>query len=237
MSSWPCRTARSSWHATKSARSCRDSGRQPNGTARRKSSGPASFEARFAAAWWAIENGLTTEVAAELRELHALDPKHQPTARMAAILDRLDQPCTDPDFGRFQTCPGNRNEGGPRTARDPAAPAFRSRSGRADRAAGACDYRLLSCIRRAGSRVDVPRTRLVSAWFADQKDYLAFLRSEGADAFATTRGYYHPTWKAVVTFDARSTDPQRTAQQSWRRSAARFTGSARWSTRPPRGAG
>ena len=51
------------------------------------------FAARYAAAWWAIENGLTTEAVAEVRELHALDPKQGPTARMVAVLDRLDRPC------------------------------------------------------------------------------------------------------------------------------------------------
>jgi hypothetical protein len=64
-----------------------------------------------------------------------------------------------------------------------------------------------------GLELAVPHTRLVSAWFADQKEYLAFLHSEGADAFATTRGYFHPTWKAVIAFDARSTEPQRSARE------------------------
>src|SRR5262249_31043406 len=57
------------------------------------------------------------------------------------------------------------------------------------------------------------RRRLVSAWFADKKDFLAFLHAEGADAFSSTRGYYHPTWKAVVAFDARSTSGQRAARE------------------------
>ena len=73
---------------------------------RRRQVRASSAEARFAAAWWAIENGLTTEVVAELREIHALDPKHLPTARMTAVLDRLDEPCIDPDFDRFQKALG-----------------------------------------------------------------------------------------------------------------------------------
>jgi Protein of unknown function (DUF1570) len=52
----------------------------------------------------------------------------------------------------------------------------------------------------------------MSAWFADENDYRAFLHSEHADAFGTTRGYYHPTWNAVVAYDARSTDLQRTTR-------------------------
>src|SRR5262249_47467338 len=69
--------------------------------ARRRQARAGGFAARYAAAWWAIENGLTTEVAAELRQLHALDPKHGPTARMVAVLDRLDRPCSDPDLASF----------------------------------------------------------------------------------------------------------------------------------------
>ena len=63
-----------------------------------------------------------------------------------------------------------------------------------------------------GVELAVPRQRLVSAWFADQKDYLDFLRSEDATAFATTRGYFHPTWQAVVAYDARSHNEQRSAR-------------------------
>src|SRR5262249_11694322 len=54
---------------------------------RRREARTAGFAARYEAAWWAIENGLTSEAIAEVRELHALDPKHGPTARMAAVLD------------------------------------------------------------------------------------------------------------------------------------------------------
>src|SRR4051812_25359045 len=54
--------------------------------ARRRQARAGGFAARYAVAWWAIENGLTAEAAAELRALHALDPKHEPTARMVAVL-------------------------------------------------------------------------------------------------------------------------------------------------------
>jgi hypothetical protein len=63
-----------------------------------------------------------------------------------------------------------------------------------------------------GLELMAPHERLVSAWFADKKDFLAFLHAEKADSFATTRGYFHPTWGAVVAFDARSTEEQRSAR-------------------------
>ena len=67
----------------------------------------------------------------------------------------------------------------------------------------------------AGQGVELyfPRRRLVSAWLAEKKDYLAFLHADGADAFSSTRGYFHPTWNAVVSFDARSTDEQRSGRE------------------------
>lgn len=73
---------------------------------RRREARGAGFASRYAAAWWAIENGLTEEAAVEIRELHALDPKHAPTARMAAVLDRLARPCPDPDVTAFRQALG-----------------------------------------------------------------------------------------------------------------------------------
>ena len=81
---------------------CRGSGRRRSGKRERREAQGRGFPARYAAVWWAIENGLTAEVPAELRELHAIDPKHGPTARMAAVLDRLDRPCPDPDLTAFR---------------------------------------------------------------------------------------------------------------------------------------
>ena len=67
-----------------------------------------------------------------------------------------------------------------------------------------------------GIELRVPERRLICAWFADQKDYLAFLHSQSADAFATTKGYYHPTWNAVVAYDALSSERQQSGQETAR---------------------
>jgi hypothetical protein len=180
--------------------------------ARRQKARAERFEDRLAAAWWAIENGLTVEVAAELEELHALDSKHTSVARMVAVLDRLRQPCADPEYGPFQKALGIDTK----VARGPHVILLHQHpESEADERLALLErvitgFHLLFAAQ--GVELTVPRQRLVSAWFADQKDYLTFLRSEGAKAFATTRGYYHPTWNAVVAFDARSTDDQRTAR-------------------------
>ena len=194
---------------------------------RQKSAAHSSLETRLAAVVWAIDNGLTTEAEPEIRALHALDPRHPSIARMAAILDRLDQPCADPEFGRFQNALGI----AARLTRGPHVILLHQHSEVEAEERVAILERVIKgyylLFARQGVELSVPRTKLVSAWFADQKDYLAFLHSEGADAFATTRGYYHPTWKAVVTFDARSIDPQRGAREKLesRRSEIRQFGS------------
>jgi len=180
--------------------------------ARREKARIVGREARFHAVWWAIENGLSTDVAAELRELHALDPEHRVVTRMANVLNRLDQPCADPDYTRFQKALGIETT----VARGPHVILLHQHSdAEADERVALLErvitgYHLLFAAQ--GIELNVPRRRLVSAWFAEQKDYLAFLRSEDALAFASTRGYFHPTWDAVVAFDARSTDQQRTAR-------------------------
>jgi hypothetical protein len=181
---------------------------------RRREARGAGFAARYAAAWWAIENGLTVEVAAEVRELHALDPKHGPTARMAAVLDRLDRPCPDPDVAAFRAALGVEA----RIARGPHV-LLLHQHGDAEAAERIAvlerviaGFHLLFAAQ--GVELRVPHQRLVSAWFADRKDYLAFLHRQGSDAFATTSGYFHPTWGAVVACDARSGEKQRAAREA-----------------------
>jgi len=181
--------------------------------ARSRKSRELGVEARFETLWWALENGLTSEVAAEVREIHRLDPKHAPSARMAAVLDRLEQPCSDPDFAGFQKALGVEAS----LARGPHVILFHQHSDPEVNERIALLERVITgyhlLFAAQGLELAVPRRRLVSAWFADKKDFLAFLHAEDADAFASTRGYYHPTWNAVVAFDARSTVEQQTARE------------------------
>ncbi len=181
---------------------------------RRRKAQNMGFAARYAAAWWAIENGLTTEVIPEIRALHLVDSKHASTARMAAVLDRLDRPCADPDFAAFQRALGSDFV----VARGPHVLLLHQHTDADAQERIATLERVLAgyhlLVAAQGIELIVPSRRLVSAWFATQKDYLAFLHAQGADAFATTRGYFHPTWNAVVAFDARSTDQDRKARET-----------------------
>jgi hypothetical protein len=182
--------------------------------ARRQQASAGGFGARYAAVWWAIENGLTVEVEAELRALHAMDPKHAPTARMVAVLDRLDRPCPDLDFAQFGKALGIATK----VARGPHVVLLHQHSDAEGNERVALLERVITgfhlLFAAQGVELTVPRCRLVSAWFAERKDYLAFLHEQDAGGFVTTSGYFHPTWNAVVAYDARSTDKQRTAREA-----------------------
>jgi hypothetical protein len=158
---------------------------------------------RFAAAWWALQNGLVPEAEGFWREAHAADTGHVATARVCAALDRLDRSCAEPDLEDIRRAlpPTGPFE----AACSPHVVLLHQRS--AARAAERLE--LLESIVRSyymlfaaeGLELPVPGRRLVAAWFADRRDYLAFLHAEGADAFRGTLGYYHPTLGLVVTHD------------------------------------
>ncbi|MFI5461099.1 MAG: hypothetical protein ACHRXM_37300, partial [Isosphaerales bacterium] len=158
--------------------------------ARRGKSRELGVEARYAAVWWALENGLTTEVAAEIREIHRFDPKHTPAARMAVVLDRLEVPCSDPDFAGFQKALGI----DAKMSRGPHVILFHQHTDAEANERIVLLERVITgfhlLFAAQGIELAVPRRRLVSAWFADKKAFLAFLHAEDADAFASTRGYY-----------------------------------------------
>jgi len=179
---------------------------------RRERTRDAGVDARFADAWWALENGLTSEASDAIRLIHRESPGHAAAARMAAAIARLETPCEEPAI------PGLR--GALRVAFDTARGPHVLLLHQAGDAEATARVALLERIVMtyyltfAGSGIDlrVPKKRLVFAWFADQADYLAFVRSQAGAAFESSRGYYHPTWDAVVSFEARSAESDRREQ-------------------------
>jgi hypothetical protein len=163
---------------------------------------------RLVLAWWALEHGLTPQAETLLRAAHLADPGQPAVARMVAALDRLDRSGSRSDPGPeldevYRALGGSFN-----AVRGPHVLLLHQRT----EAEAAERLDLLERVVRTyylwlaaqGLELPVPAERLVSAWFAEQRDYLAFLHAEGADVFRTTLGYYHPTLQAVVTFDVRS---------------------------------
>jgi hypothetical protein len=161
-------------------------------------------EARSAAAWWALENGLTPQAESMLRAAHQADPKHQPTARMVAALGRLAKPCEDPDLEPLLRAIGGSSE----VARGPHVILVHQQT--AAEATERVDllervlttYYLLFAAQ--GIDLTVPNRRLASAVFSEHKDYLEYLRAEHSETFRSTRGYYHPSLNAVLAYDSRS---------------------------------
>ncbi len=151
----------------------------------------------------ALENGLTPEAAEVLRGLHAADPEHEPTRALIDTLDAISPPLPAPDLAALTSSLGG-------TFRTKESPHFVLLTQAADADALA----RLDVLERVyvsfyltfagqGLPLRPPREKLVAAVFERRADYVGFLSREGADAFASTLGYYHPTRKAVVSFDAR----------------------------------
>ncbi len=185
---------------------------------------------QFAAGWWALERGLTTEAVAMFRASRQADPAQEPSGRVLALCDRLEVDRPDPDLG-----PLNRALGGQfAVARGPHVVLLHQHDPAEAMARVALLERVITTfyLELAGWGVDLPMPawRMASVWLADQDAYLGFLHREGADAFRSTRGYFHPTLHAIVAFDAREGAPQRPAREAVaaaRAVLARRPGSAR----------
>jgi len=172
--------------------------------ARESKARAGGVEERAAAAWWALENGLTPEAASMLKSAHQLDPSHQPTARMVAILERLSRPGDDPDLEPLFRILGGSAE----VSRGPHVVLLHQQT--ADEALERVDllervittYYLMFAAQ--GIELPIPRSRFASVFFAEHKDYLEYLRGANLEVFRSTRGYFHPTLNAVLAYDSRS---------------------------------
>ena len=172
-------------------------------------------EAKFRAAWWALEHGLTPEAVAWL-DASRTSLAGLPTGRrMLAMLDALRLPCPDTNLepvlralrpGRFKVLRGDHvvllHQGDGPTARE-----------RLDVAERVVTTFCLTFAAQ-GFEPIAPTRRLVSVCFADRRDYVAFLARVEASAFAETQGFTHPTLGAVFAFDARGDADQQTRRRA-----------------------
>ena len=161
------------------------------------------------------------------------------SARMAAVLDRLERPCIDPDFDRFQKALGIETK----VARGPHVILLHQHSdAEADERIALLErvitgYHLLFAAQGVELSGPAPPAGLGLVRRSRKTTWLS-CDAEDADAFATTRGYFHPTWNAVVAFDARSSDRAANGSQQAGGAARRAaSGTASWSIGRRRGAG
>lgn len=164
---------------------------------------------RFAAAWWALENGLTGEATRLLAGVLVEDPNHAQAASLVRALGRISPPLDDPEPAGLVGALGG-------TFREARSPHFlllhQAGEAEATDRLGLLEqvyvtYYLTLAAR--GIELAPPRHRLATAVYARQADYLAFLDREHARAFGSTQGYYHPTRSVVVSFDPRDLPAQR----------------------------
>lgn len=171
--------------------------------ARREAALVGDASTAFAAAWWALENGLVDEATHAIRAAHAVDPSHQPAARLVALLDRLGDALPDPelyapltrDFASFSEARG--------------AHILLLHQHEASEAAGRIDdleevvaaYYLL--FEALGLSPAPPEERLVVLWYRDPAAFSSFVRREAGVGLAQTTGYYSPARGIVATLDPR----------------------------------
>ena len=118
-----------------------------------------------------------------------------------------------PRFRRVSQGARNRGKRGARAACPPLPSASAGRGRRAHGDAGKRDHWHSICSLPPRESSWRPRA---GAWFqpGSRKRRISwrFFTRKQPMRFATTRGYFHPTWDTVVAFDARSTEEQRTAR-------------------------
>jgi hypothetical protein len=174
-----------------------------------------TVEARFAAAWWALENGLTPEAIVAFEELRPSSQGHLVTLRTLAGLDALALPCPDPDLEPI------RSRLRPLRFREVRSPhVVLLHQGSDTEAKERLDVlervvqTFLLGFAAQGLELPAPSHRLTSVYFAERRDYVHFLRTVEASPFVETQGYFHPSLRAVFAFDTRSGDEQKTGHRA-----------------------
>ena len=162
------------------------------------------IEDHVKAAWWALENGLTAEADAMVRAAYRIDPHHQPTRRMHDSIIRLEAPCGDPNLEPVLQAVGADFQvaRGPHVLLLHQLPEVEAQERVQILESVLSSFYLHFAAQ--GFDLAPPPERVISVFYAQQRDYLDYLHRAGRDVFRSTRGYYHPTLDAVLAYDSRS---------------------------------
>lgn len=166
----------------------------------------AKVDEKIELAKWALGQGMVRESAMLFREVHQRDPEQKAAASVVDMLAKLDRELKEPDTSEIRRALGADFQ----TAKSTHLVLFHQHGAREalerlDHLESVFTGFYLDFLIR-GFSLRVPEERLVFVWFKEGDDYRAFLAREGAGAFLDTHGYYHPTRKIVVAYDARSDD-------------------------------
>lgn len=175
---------------------------------------------RYEAVVWGVERGLVGPAGELLERAHELDPGHELTRRLHDCWLSLKSKL--PALSSVPTLKGT-SEPFQASASDHLILLHQHELGEAQERLKALEdvfkgYYLAMAAHEL--RVELPGTKLVLVWFARQVEYRAFLRAEGAEAFLSTEGYYHPTKHFVAFYDQRSSVRNQRAMATIRRERA-----------------
>ena len=159
---------------------------------------------RYEAVVWGVERGLIGRAGELLEQAIELDSRHEPTRRLYGCWSSLKGILAAPS-----SMPALKGTSEPfrKSVSDHLILLHQHEEGEARERLESLEdvfkgYYLAMAAHEL--KVELPETKLVLVWFARQADYRAFLRAEGAQAFLSTEGYYHPTKHFVAFYDQRS---------------------------------
>ena len=166
----------------------------------------------FLTGWSALETGQTDRAVAGFERGRPLAANHPPTLRVMKALDSLKAPCPLPDLTHVLAALRPL-----KFARVESAHVILLHQGaeaEASERLGVLEQVVTTFslwIAAQGVVLPPPGQKLVSVYFAEGRDYSAFLGRVDASVFSTTQGYYHPNLHTVFAFDTRSSPAHRAA--------------------------
>jgi hypothetical protein len=169
--------------------------------ARREAAMKGDVQARLAAAWWALENGLVEPCETMIEAASACAPDDRRAARLATLVRQLRHTPRSPDTSAIRAALGTSLEEiadrNVMLLHQHGADVARARLVVLERIVSA--YYLMFAF--YGLDLPVPREQLVSVYLRDRETYQRFLETQNAGAFRSTQGFYHPTFRVVLAYD------------------------------------
>ena len=161
-----------------------------------------SVNDRLDVALWAIESGHVEEAVGLIEETARLNPADPRASRLFALLNQLRGPKYDPSTARLQSALNGEFE----EIRTPNLLFLHQNNVRGARQKAEFLERIVFAFYlEFGLRevaIEIPRTRMVCVEWAKRSAYLAFLKSQNAGAFSTTNGFFHPTFRAMISYQS-----------------------------------
>ena len=164
--------------------------------------GAGSVADRHASALWALERGHVEEAVQLIKEtakIHHNDPR---AARLLALINAIQSPKGDSETARFESALNAEFD----AIRTPNLLFLHQNNELAARRKAEFLERIVLAFHlEFGLRdvaLELPLARMVCVEWGKRSDYVAFLKSQNAGAFDATNGFYHPTFRTMISYQS-----------------------------------